>query len=201
MSQKIIEIEVDMGVRAKRGPMSDVADIVEWKEKILERDGSKCVNCEKKTRIAVCFIVPPEAGGHLRTANGVVICRDCRISSESARVLPARIENKAPINFFVSRNLHTHVDGFVHDGSKFGSVSALVRKMIHSFITEQDLYEDLAQWQDRGSEVRINGWVDGSQYEAFKAICSERGMSYTDALKGLLLVAIEGYEPPTSAKH
>jgi len=116
-------------------------------------------------------------------------------------VLPARIENKSPINFFVSRNLHTHVSEYVHNGSKFGSVSALVRKMIHSFITEQDLYEDLAQWQDKGSDVRINGWVDGSQYESFKAICSERGMSYTDALKGLLLVAVEGYEPPTSAKH
>lgn len=186
--------------RARRGPMSDVEDMVEWKERVLARDSGKCANCEQSKRVAVCFIVPPEAGGHLRVSNGVVVCRDCRISSESARVLPARIENKAPINFFVSRNLHGHVDTFVHNGSKFGSVSALVRRMIYSFITEPDLYEDLKQWQDRGSEVRINGWVDGSQYEAFKVICSDRGMSYTDALKGLLLVAVEGYEPK-SAEH
>jgi hypothetical protein len=180
--------------------MSDVSDLAEWKEKVLERDDRKCVNCEKHKRVAVCFIIPPEAGGFLRTSNGVVICRDCRISAESARVLPARIENKAPINFFVSRKLHTHVDAFVHNGSKFGSVSVLVRRMIYSFITEPDLYDDLEQWQDRGSEVRINGWVDGQQYEVFKAICSDRGMSYTDTLKGLLLVAVEGYEP-ASAEH
>jgi hypothetical protein len=193
-------IVIEIPVRARRGPMSDVDDVVEWKEKVLERDSSKCVNCDRHKRVAVCFIVPPEAGGNLRVSNGVVVCRDCRIASESARVLPARIENKAPINFFVSRRLHTHVDSFVHNGSKFGSVSALVRRMIYSFITEPDLYEDLKQWQDRGSEVRINGWVDGTQYGVFKEICSGLGMSYTDALKGLLLVAVEGYEP-TSAEH
>ncbi len=191
---------ITVGVRARKGPMSDVEDIGEWKDRVLERDSSKCVNCERDKRIAVCFIVPPEAGGHLRVSNGVVVCRECRIASESARVLPARIENKAPINFFVSQKLHAYVRGYVHNGSKFGSISALVRRMIYSFITEPDLYEDLAQWQDRGSEVRINGWVDGSQYGAFKEICSGMGMTYTDALKGLLLVAVEGYEL-TSAEH
>lgn len=191
---------IDVIVSPRKGPMSDVADVAEWKTRVLERDGKKCVNCERDKRVAVCFIVPPEAGGFLRTSNGVVVCRECRIASENARVLPARIENKSPINFFVSRKLHGHVNEFVHNGSKFGSISALVRRMIYSFITEPDLYEDLKQWQDRGSEVRINGWVDGAQYGAFKEICSAMGMSYTDALKGLLLVAVEGYEP-TSAEH
>ena len=192
--------KIDVVIEGRPGPMDDVQNVAEWKIRVLERDGNKCVNCERAVRVAVCFIVPPEAGGNLRVSNGAVVCRECRISSESARVLPVRIENKAPINFFVSRKLHTHVSSFVKNGSKFGSVSALVRRMINSYITEPDLYEDLAQWQDRGSEVRINGWVDGTQYGVFKEACSGMGMSYTDALKGLLLVAVEGYEP-TPAEH
>ena len=71
--------------------------------------------------------------------------------------------------------------------------------MISSFITQPELYEDLSNWQDGGSDVKVNGWVDGAQYEVFKVMCRDRGLSYTDALKGLLLVAIDGYEP--SGQH
>jgi len=65
--------------------------------------------------------------------------------------------------------------------------------MITSFITQPELYEDLQSWQDAGSDVKVNGWVDGAQYEVFKGMCQERNLSYTDALKGLLLVAVDGY--------
>lgn len=166
----------------------------QWKRQVLDRDGSCCVNCEKKSRIAPCFIVPPEAGGRVRMQNGVTLCRDCRIATESARVLPLRIDNKTPINFLISSKLHEIVERFAHNGSKFGSISALVRRMIHSFINEPELYEDVGQWQDGGSDVKINGWVDGAEFGRFKVICQERGMTYTDTLKALLLMAIDGYE-------
>jgi len=70
-----------------------------------------------------------------------------------------------------------------------------MRAMIASFITQPELYEDLQNWQDSGSAVKVNGWIDGSQYEIFKSMCRDRGLSYTDALKALLLVAIDEYEP------
>lgn len=184
--------------RVRPGIMSDVENLAEWKDRVLERDGYKCVNCERTGRVAACFIVPPEGGGKLRTSNGATVCRECRIASESARVLPTRIENKTPLNFFVGRELHATLKSYVHNGSKFGSVSALVRRMVFSFITESELYEDLAQWQDDGSDVKINGWIDGSQYEVFKSMCQERSLTYTDALKGLLLLAVEGYTPEST---
>lgn len=165
--------------------------LTEWKKQVLERDAHTCVNCERTSHIAACFIIPPEAGGRLRTQNGVTICRECRMAAESSRVLPQRIDNKTPINFLISKNLHAAVDNHVHNNSTYGSVSALVRHMIASFITMPELYEDLQQWQDEGSDVKVNGWVDGAQYETFKRMCQERGISYTDAFKGLLLVAIE----------
>ena len=177
------------------GQMSDVEDLHEWKEKVIARDDGRCVNCESDQRVAACFIVPPDVGGKLRTKNGVTICRNCRIAAESSRTLPQRIDNKTPINFLISTKLHKTVKAYATNGSKFGSVSALLRAMVTSFITQPEMYVDLQSWQDRGSEVKVNGWVNGAQYELFKSMCQERGISYTDALKGLLLVAVEGYEP------
>ena len=176
------------------------AEVAEWKKKVLERDQGACCNCGSKLQVAACFIVPPEARGNVKVSNGVTLCRECRIAAESARVLPQRIDNKTPINFLISKKLHESVDAYVHNGSNFGSVSALVRRMISSFITETELYEDMAQWQDDGSEVKINGWVDGRIYDVFKRMCQDRGLSYTDALKSLLLMAVDGYEK-SDARH
>ena len=178
----------------KPGPMSDVSSIRDWKMAVLARDET-CRNCDSPNKLAACFVVPPEVGGHLKVSNGVTVCRECRLRADSALVFPKRIDNKTPVNFLMSQVLHQTVHGYVHNGSKFGTVSALMRAMIASFITQPELYEDLSNWQDAGSAVKVNGWVDGSQYEVFKSMCRDRGLSYTDALKALLLVAIDGYEP------
>lgn len=188
-------------IEIRPGVMSDVKDIEEWKQRVLERDGGACINCELTKRVAVCFVIPPDAGGKLRVSNGVTICRGCRIAADGARALPQRISNKTPINFLMSTKLHQWVHSYAHNGSQFGSVSALLRAMITSFITQPELYEDLSNWQDAGSDVKVNGWVNGAQYEIFKNMCHERSMSYTDALKGLLLVAVEGYNPSSTTSH
>ena len=172
----------------------NVDKIKDWKESVLKRDNGRCVNCERKSHISACFVIPPEAGGRIRTENGVTLCRECRVAADGARVLPVRIDNKTPINFLMSRRLHDAVDRYAKNGSKFGSISALVRRQITSFIVDPELYEDIRQWQDDGSDVKVNGWVDGDQYEVFKRMCQERGLTYTDALKALLLVAIDGYK-------
>jgi len=178
----------------KPSVISDVPTLEEWKKRVLERDDGKCANCTSSSKVAACFIIPPEVGGKLRLSNGATLCRECRIAAEGSRVLPTRIDNKTPINFLISNNLHEVVNRFAHNGSNFGSISALVRSMISSFIVNPEQYEDLALWQDPGSDVKVNGWVDGSQYEVFKNMCQDRDMSYTDALKSLLLVAVDGYE-------
>lgn len=160
---------------------------------VLERDENQCVNCTNTEKIAACFVIPPEAGGKLRTKNGVSLCRECRIAAEGARVLPTRIDNKTPINFLISRKLREVVEDYVKNRSNFGDISKLVRQMIHSFVSNPEQFEDIALWQDEGSDIKINGWVDGQQYEMFRRMCKDRGVSYTDALKSLLLVAVDGY--------
>jgi len=179
----------------KSKPAPEVPGLEEWKTKVLERDGHACVNCSGTEKVAACFVIPVEVGGNVRPSNGVTVCRECRIAAESSRILPQRIDNKTPINFLISDSLHKTVNKYVHNGSKFGSVSALMRSMISSFITQPELYEDLQSWQDDGSDVKVNGWVDGLQYQIFKGMCRNKGISYTDALKALLLVAVDGYQP------
>lgn len=167
----------------------------EWKTAVLSRDSGACVNCGSTEKVAACFVVPMEVGGNLRSSNGVTVCRECRISAESSRVLPQRIDNKTPINFLISSGLHKSVNRYVHEGSGFGSLSALIRSMISSFIMQPELYEDLQNWQDSGSDIKVNGWVCGQTYTIFRGMCRSRGISYTDALKALLLVAVDGYQP------
>ena len=176
----IIEIDLE----AKK------TQLAEWKKAVLDRDGNTCVNCERASHVAASFIIPPEAGGRIRPQNGVSLCRECRISAEGNRVLPQRIDNKTPINFLVSKYLHESVERFVHEQSNFGNLSALIRHMISVFITSPEQFDDLDLWQDDGSDIKVNGWVDGIQYEFFKKLCYERGISFTNAFKSLLLVAI-----------
>jgi hypothetical protein len=177
----------------RAGHLSDVKTLEEWKQKVIERDKGECVNCTNVGKVTACFIIPPEVGGKLRTQNGVTVCRDCRIAAEGARVLPTRIDNKTPINFLISAKLHKVVMDYASNGSNYGSVSSVVRGMMNSFIASPELFEDMALWQDIGSDVKVNGWVDGNQYELFKNMCNDRGISYTDALKSLLLMAVDGY--------
>jgi len=173
----------------------DPASLSAWKTEVLGRDGSRCVNCGGAEKASACFVIPVEAGGKLKVSNGVTVCRECRIAAESTRILPQRIDDKTPINFLISDSLHRLVSKYVHHGSNYGSVSALIRSMILSYITQPELYEDLASWQDVGSDIKINGWVCGWQYDVFKGMCQARNFSYTNALKGLLLVAVDGYKP------
>jgi hypothetical protein len=169
-------------------------DLKEWKVNVLTRDQERCVNCGLSDRVAAVFIVPREAGGKLLTSNGATICRNCRIASEGIRMNPVKIEQKTPINFFISEKLHSSLNEFVKANTpNVGSVSGLIRRMMNSFITDYDLYPDIAQWQDQdGADVKINCWVNGASYTVFKMLCQELNLSYTDALKGLLLMAIAG---------
>lgn len=167
-------------------------DLADWKRAVMERDGHACVNCERVSNVAARFIVPPEVGGRIRISNGVTMCRECVILAEGSRVLPQKIDNKTPINFLISRELHESIEAYAKV-SNFGNISALVRNMILAFITAPEQFEDLARWQDVGcgSTVKINGWVDGTHYDLFKRMCQERAISYTDAFKSLLLIAMD----------
>ena len=169
--------------------------LLKWKREVLARDNNTCVNCDRARHTAACFIVPPEVGGRIRPSNGVTVCRDCRILAEGSRVLPQRIDNKTAINFLISPMLHKSVEEYAGK-SNFGNISSLVRHMISAFITSPELFDDISLYQDDGSSIKINGWVDGNSYDVFKRMCGERNISFTDCFKALLMMAVDSGVSP-----
>lgn len=169
-------------------------DISEWKKLVLARDSNTCINCEQIDHVAAAFIVPPEAGGRIKLANGVTLCRDCRISTESARALPIKLDNKTPINFLVSKELHENAETYAKE-SNFGNLSSMIRHMIQAYIQAPETFSDLYLWQDGSkgslSEIKINLWCQSDIYEAFKRICQSNNISFTNAFKGLMLMAMD----------
>lgn len=162
--------------------------LIAWKKAVLARDANSCVNCLRKTNIAVSYVIPPEAGGELRVSNGVSICRQCRVAAESVKTPASKIDNKTPLNFLISRKLYNQVKDYCDDKSI--SISALIRQMISLFIKYPEQFEDLELFQDPGSEIKVNAWCDGDEFSTMKKMCQDKNVTLTNTLKSLLLMAI-----------
>jgi hypothetical protein len=161
-----------------------------WEAAILERARDKCSNCGSTHKVRVCMIVPLEAGGKLLLENGTTLCRACEMAAEVVtRASPGGAER--PVNFWVSRRLYDKIKAL----NGFTSTGSLVRFLMGKFVTDAERFDDLAQWQENGSDVKINVWVDRKIYETFKTTVSDRGMTVTDALKALIRVYEEETDP------
>lgn len=159
-----------------------------WATRVWDACGGKCSNCGSKDRLKVEMIVPSDAGGQEVVSNGTLLCRTCELAREiSARTsFPASGERTRPINFFVSQDLHSKLKNGLGENYGFRSVSALVRFLMAQFVADADRFDDLTLYQDGGSDVKINVWVDREMYDTFKAITDRNGMTVTDTLKGLI---------------
>ena len=70
-------------------------------------------------------------------------------------------------------------------------MGSLVRYMMERVVTHPDLFEDLANYQDTGMDVKINVWVEPAMYESFKTVLANRRLTVTDAIKGLFAMYLE----------
>lgn len=167
-----------------------------WEIKVLDRASGKCGNCGSTHRVKVKMIVPLEAAGQFTLENGTTICRSCEIATDVVgQSTPGRAER--PVNFWVSRRLFdktTTMNGFSSKG-------ALVRFLMNKFVSVPDRFDDLHLWQEDGTDVKINVWVDRKIYDTFKELVNKRGLTVTDALKALLRMYEEEAEPLVRRKH
>jgi len=161
-----------------------------WERAVMMRAHNKCSNCGSTAKVRVMMIVPEEAGGQLQLSNGTTLCRACEISSEVA-VRANMGGAERPVNFWVSRRLYDKVKSL----KGFKSTGSLVRFLMNKFVLDTDRFDDLELWQDAGSEVKINVWVDRQYYETFKEKVTERGLTVTDALKALIRMYEDESEP------
>lgn len=155
-----------------------------WEEQVRENNRNRCSNCGNTDRLKVRMIVPPEAGGQYVVSNGVVLCRTCEVAADSAK--SKKTDARRPINFWVPRALYNALQDRAKD-SAFQSMASLVRYLMTKYVEDETRFDDLEQYQEiPGADVKINVWVDGTVYAAFKEKVNARDLTVTDALKALI---------------
>jgi hypothetical protein len=131
------------------------------------------------------MVVPQEAGGKLVAGNGVLLCRACELTLETVSRYSEPDKAKRPVNFWASRKLYVRLNT-ESEKTSFRSMAGLVRFLMTKYVSDPDRFDDLSQYQDAGADVKVNVWVESSIYTRFKELVDRRGLTVTDALKGLI---------------
>jgi hypothetical protein len=136
------------------------------------------------------MVVPPEAGGLKVESNGILLCRACEMAADAASRVPGSEGAKRwPLNFLVSRSLYERMERLRE--RRYRSFGSLVRYLMSSFVLDCSRFDDVCQYQDGGSDTKVNVWVPKQLYDTFRTLVTAQGMTVTDALKGLILMIDE----------
>lgn len=159
-----------------------------WQKQVFDRFKGQCANCGGIDHLSSRLIIPMASGGLETPSNGVLLCRPCDLASTaSASHTPPETRL---VNFWVSRELYAFMQG----PTGFTGMGALIRALLDKYVEDPERFEDLAQYQDDGSDVKVNVWADCKKYVAFKAILDKNGMTVTQAFKSLLKMYQENKE-------
>jgi len=177
------------------GPGYRIEVAPNWQTEVWERTNNNCYNCGSGHKVRVKLIVPEVAGGKKTASNASLICRACEMATDSSNLKTKHSDNR-PINFWVSRRLFERMNNGLCSDRGFKSKSALIRYLMNKFITSENQFDDLEQYQD-GEGVdgaKVNAWVPRDTYATFQSMINQRGMTVTDAIKSLVMV----YEEETA---
>lgn len=161
------------------------ADFAAWENSVREQGKNGCWNCGSDDRTRVRMVVPVEAGGQFVPTNGTVLCRACDLTLDLTTRFTEPVRQKRPMNFWVSKKLFA----MLHSGSdktSFKSAAGLVRFLMNKYVSDPARFDDLAQFQEAGADVKVNIWVEDDIYERFKELVDRNGLTVTSALKGLI---------------
>ena len=157
-------------------------DVRYWHQGVLETYKGRCANCGSDHKVEPRLVVPQEVGGKRTLSNSTLLCRACELASGLAT--KEDNENRRIVNLWVSRRLYDRLHAQKDDG-KITSMGSLVRFLMSQYVEDQSRYDDLAQYQDGGTDVRLNVWVDADLYVKFKAAVDEAGHTVTSTIKSL----------------
>lgn len=160
-------------------------EILAWEQAVREGSKDQCGNCGSDDRVRVRMVVPLDAGGRLVPGNGVLLCRACDLSLDLTSHYAEPVVRKRPVNFWVSKQLFHRL----HSGSEktsLRSAAGLLRFLMNKYVLDPSRFDDLHQFQDSGSDVKVNVWVEEEIYSRFKELVDRNGLTVTSALKGLI---------------
>lgn len=156
-----------------------------WVAAVLEAGRDLCGNCGSDDRVRVRMVVPEEAGGKYVLGNGIALCRACDLTMDLTTRYTEPVQRKRPVNFWVSSALYKRL----HDGSEktsFKSMAGLIRFLMTKYVVDHTRFDDLLNYQDTGTDVKVNVWVEDDIYSRFKELADRNGLTVTSALKGLI---------------
>jgi hypothetical protein len=160
-----------------------------WVHAVWEHYGGKCANCGSDQNVAVRMVVPELAGGQLVLTNGVTVCRTCEVAQTAVRKAEqSGVTPKRPICVWVSRKLYDSLQDTLNTKNGFNSMASLIRYMMGLVVEAPGRFSDLSNYQDRGSDLKVNLWVDAEDYDQFKGVLADRNLTVTDGIKGLMLL-------------
>lgn len=153
-------------------------------QRVWARSGDRCESCGNKDRLKIVTYVPD----CWVDTNAIVLCRTCEMAAELSHRErgPASGSETRPINFWVSGKLHARLTNGLSKKYGFKSIASLVRYLMGKYVADASRFDDVEQWQDAGTDVKVNVWVPRDTYETFKALAEKNGMTVTDVLKGLI---------------
>jgi hypothetical protein len=154
-----------------------------WTTTVLDAAKGLCANCGSEHKVSPRLIVPEDVGGKRTLKNSVVLCRACELASSAT---PKKVgeQGRRLVNIWVSVRLYDRLQERKDKGHT-GSMGALVRYLMSKYVAEQTRFDDIAQYQDNGADVRLNVWVDADLYATFKTLVDDAGLTVTSALKSL----------------
>ena len=180
-------LNMDAGHMVPSGaPLTTPEDTISrrlWSLTVFDAAHGRCANCGGEHKLKPRLIVPEEAGGKLLLANSVLLCRACELASSVSPKKLAEQERRL-VNIWVSDRLYKKLQDR-RDVGHTSSMGALVRYMMGRYVAEQGRFDDLASYQDAGSDVRLNIWVESNLYATFKTLVDGQGLTVTSALKAL----------------
>lgn len=148
----------------------------------IRLDDDRCANCGTTEFLAHRMVVPEAVGGKDVPTNYVLLCRAC----EFAASLGSQNDPCRAVNVYLSRTLYDRVRNTIAVKNGHASLSSLARFLVASYIQNPERYEDISNYQDDGTDVRANMWLDGTVYDEFKRVVFAQGLTVTDVLKGML---------------
>lgn len=160
-----------------------------WVHAVWEHYGGKCANCGADHNVVVRMVVPEAAGGQLVLTNGTTLCRTCEVAQNAVwKAEQTGSTPKRPICVWISRKLYESLQATLSTKNGFNSMAGLIRYMMGLVVESPDRFSDLQNYQNRGSDLKVNLWVDAEAYDRFKGVLADRNLTVTDGIKGLMLL-------------
>ncbi len=158
-----------------------------WFGQVFDHYRNRCCGCGSEEHLKPKLIIPREAGGRLVMENSTLICRTCELAAELLKKKqPSYGERTRPVNFWIGRSLHKNLRNGLSHNYGFNSVASIVRFLMQQYVSTPNRFEDVMNYIDPASDVKVNIWAPAELYESFKETTGRNGLTVTDSLRALL---------------